>query len=427
MDLTIEGKLYHDGAFEHGCIGIDKGKIVAIKKILKADRHIDVGTSLLLPAGIDLHVHFRDPGFTQKEDFSTGSQAAAFGGISCVFDMPNTKPATTSIQALKEKTSVASEKSYVDFGFYAAVCDENIGRIAELSCLCHGFKIFLGSSTHALKLSSQHLGVALMEINRTGKLCLFHAEDEQCLKTHEDVECTLIDHLRCRAAECEEAALRHIMNSSVGLSSPLHICHLSSCDGFEMLRKRSANISVGVTPHHLFFDVNTFKLHQTFYKVNPPIRSSFDRETLWYGVNHGLIDVLESDHAPHTKEEKLVDFATAPSGLPGVETMYPVFLSAMKNRQITLDNLLRLLCERPAQILGLPKGKIEVGRDADLIVVDMKKTEPIRAENLHSKCGWTPFEGLPAIFPSMMFIRGELVRDAQELLVKPGFGTCVGV
>jgi dihydroorotase len=104
------------------------------------------------------------------------------------------------------------------------------------------------------------------------------------------------------------------MNSSVGLSSPLHICHLSSCDGFEMLRKRSANISVGVTPHHLFFDVNTFKLHQTFYKVNPPIRSSFDRETLWYGVNHGLIDVLESDHAPHTKEEKLVDFATAPSG-----------------------------------------------------------------------------------------------------------------
>ncbi|MBN1860157.1 MAG: dihydroorotase [Candidatus Thermoplasmatota archaeon] len=427
MDLTIEGKLYHDGAFEHGCIGIDKGKIVAIKKILKTDHHIDVGNSLLLPAGIDLHVHFRDPGFTHKEDFSTGSQAAAFGGISCVFDMPNTKPATTSIQALKEKIRVASEKSYVDFGFYAAVCDENIGRIAELSSLCNGFKIFLGSSTHALKLSSQHLRVALMEINRTGKLSLFHAEDEHCLKTHKDVEHTLIDHLRCRAAECEEAAIRHIQNSSQSLSSPLHICHLSSCDGFEMLRKKLGNMSVGVTPHHLFFDVNALKSNQTFYKVNPPIRSSFDRETLWYGVNHGLIDVLESDHAPHTKEEKLVDFDTAPSGVPGVETMYPVFLSAMKNKQISLDNLLGLLCERPAQILRLPKGKVEVGRDADLIVVDMKKTEPITAEHLHSRCGWTPFEGFPAIFPSLMFIRGEKVIDSKELLVKPGFGTCVGV
>jgi dihydroorotase len=427
MDLTIEGKLYYNGTFEQGCLGIEQGKIVAIKKILKTDNHINVGNNLILPAGIDLHVHFRDPGFTHKEDFSTGSQAAAFGGISCVFDMPNTQPQTTSKQALKEKTQVASEKSYVDFGLYAAVSDENIGRLAEISPFCSGFKIFLGGSTHSLQLSTKNLRVALLETNRTKKITLIHAEDEHCLKTHEDQESNLVDHLRCRSAECEETAIRNILNNSPGLSSPIHICHLSSCEGFEMLRKKPNHVSVGVTPHHLFFDVHCLNTKQTLYKVNPPIRSSFDRDTLWYGVNNKLIDVFESDHAPHTGEEKTVEFNDAPSGLPGVETMYPLLLTAMKKEQIKLSTLLTLLCERPAQLLNLPKGKIEVGRDADFIVVDLKKTETITAEKLHSKCGWTTFEGFPAIFPSTVFIRGEKAIDDHQMFVKQGFGKFVGV
>jgi len=427
MDLTIEGKLYHNGTFEQGCLGIEQGKIVAIKKSLKTDNHINVGNNLILPAGIDLHVHFRDPGFTHKEDFSTGSQAAAFGGISCVFDMPNTQPQTTSKQALKEKTQVASEKSYVDFGLYAAVSDENIGRLAEISPFCSGFKIFLGGSTHSLQLSTKNLRVALLETNRTKKITLIHAEDEHCLKTHEDQETNLVDHLRCRSAECEETAIRNILNNSPGLSSPIHICHLSSCEGFELLRTKPNHVTVGVTPHHLFFDVHTLNTKQTLYKVNPPIRSSFDRDTLWYGVNNKLIDIFESDHAPHTGEEKNVEFNDAPSGLPGVETMYPLLLTAMKKEQIKLSTLLTLLCERPAQLLNLPKGKIEVGRDADFIVVDLKKTETITAEKLHSKCGWTPFEGFPAIFPSTVFIRGEKVIDDHQMFVKQGFGKFVGV
>jgi len=427
MDLTIEGKLYHNGTFEQGCLGIQQGKIVAIKKSLKTDNHFNVGNNLILPAGIDLHVHFRDPGFTYKEDFSTGSQAAAFGGISCVFDMPNTQPQTTSIQTLKEKTQIASEKSYVDFGLYTGVSDENIGRLAEISPFCSGFKIFLGGSTHSLQLSTQNLRIALLETNRTKKITLIHAEDEHCLKTHKDIENNLVDHLRCRSAECEETAIRTIINNSHNLSSPIHICHLSSCGGFEMLRKKPHNISVGVTPHHLFFDVHTLDTKPAYYKVNPPIRSSFDRDTLWYGVNHKLIDIFESDHAPHTEEEKNVAFNDAPSGLPGIETMYPLFLAVIKKEQITLGTLLTLLCEKPAQLINLPKGKIEVGRDADFIVVDMKKTETITAEKLHSKCGWTPFEGFQGIFPSMMFIRGEKVIDDHHILVKQGFGKSVGV
>jgi dihydroorotase len=427
MDLTIEGKIYHNGTFEQGCLAIEQGKIVAIKKTLTTEPNLNVGNHLILPTGIDLHVHFRDPGFTHKEDFSTGSQAAAFGGISCVFDMPNTQPQTISKQTLKEKTQIASEKSYVDFGLYAAVTDENVGRLAELSRFCSGFKIFLGSSTNSLGLSTQNLRVALLETNRTKKITLIHAEDEHCLKTHEDRENNLVDHLRCRSAECEETSLRDILNNSHGLSSPIHICHLSSCEGFEMIRKRPNNISVGVTPHHLYFDVQALNTKQTFYKVNPPIRSSFDRDTLWYGVHNKLIDIFESDHAPHTEEEKNVDFNSAPSGLPGVETQYPLLLSAMKKGHLNLDTLLALLCEHPAQLLNIPKGKIEVGRDADFIVVDMKKTEPITAEKLHSKCGWTPFEGFPAIFPSMTFIRGVKVIEDHQILVKKGFGMSAGV
>jgi dihydroorotase len=427
MDLTIEGKIYHNEAYEQGCLAIQQGKIIAIKKTLKSDNHLDVGNNLILPAGIDLHVHFRDPGYIHKEDFSTGSQAAVFGGISCVFDMPNTQPPTTNAQALKEKRQIAGRKSYVDFGLYAAVSDENLGRITELSPLCNGFKIFLGSSTHSLQLSKQNLRVALLETNRTKKITLLHAEDEHCLKIHEDKENNLVDHLRCRSAECEETAIRTILNNTQNLSSPIHICHLSSCEGFEMLRKRPSNISVGVTPHHLFFDVHSLNTKQTFYKVNPPIRSSFDRDTLWYGVNNKLIDIFESDHAPHTEEEKNVTFNDAPSGLPGVETMYPLMLAAVKKEQITLDTLLALLCERPAQLVNVPKGKIEVGRDADFIVVNMKKTEAITAERLHSKCGWTSFEGFQGTFPSMMFIRGERVIDDRQMLVKQGFGTSVGV
>jgi len=426
MDLTIEGTLYRNSAFEQGCLGVENGKIVAIKKILKADRHLNVGGSLLLPAGIDMHVHFRDPGFTAKENFSTGSLSAAFGGISCVCDMPNTDPQTSTVEALMEKTKLASAKSYVDFGLYAGVTDENLGRLRELSTSCIGYKIYLGSSTHSLQLSSQNLGVALRETARTKKITLIHAEDERCLKTHQDTEKNLIDHVRCRPAECEEAAVRHVITETTHLSSTVHLCHVSSCESLEMLRSRPKSLTVGVTPHHLFFDVHKISSNQTYYKVNPPIRSSFDKDALWTGVASGVIDVCESDHAPHTLEEKQREFNDAPSGLPGVESMYPLLLATVKKERLSFARLLSLLCERPAQLLNLPKGRLEVGLDADLIVVDFKQPEPLKAEQLHSKCGWTPFEGFPVIMPSRVFIRGEPVIENHEMLVKQGFGKNIG-
>jgi len=422
MDLTIEGKAYINGSFESCCIGVSQGKICAIKKTLKGDEHLSFGKKLILPAGIDLHVHFRDPGFVHKEDFSTGSKAAAFGGITCVYDMPNTKPQTNTVRTILEKTNIAKKKSFVDFGIYAAATDNNGPYINEMSKHCSGFKIFLGSTTNSLHLSGQKLKETVHAVSQTNKITLVHAENEPCLEKHKTTEHSLKDHLLCRPSECEEQAIKDVLDASRGFSSRIHICHLSSCDGFELLRKKPKNVSVGVTPHHLFFDVNNINSEQSLYKVNPPVRSHFDRETLWYGVKNDVIDVLESDHAPHTLDEKKKDFNIVPSGVPGVETMYPLFLAEVKKGNLSFNQLISLLCERPAEIMDIPKGKIEVGRDADFIIIDYKETTTVKSKNLHSKCGWSPFEGMPAIFPTAVFMRGEKLIEEQNILVKQGFG-----
>ena len=426
MDLTIEGKAYVDGDFQDCCVGVTDGKISAIKKILKGDKHYKFGHKLILPAGIDLHVHFRDPGMTHKEDFSTGSMAAAFGGISCVFDMPNTIPQTTNPQALSDKIDLAKKKSFVDFGIYAGVTNDNIKRIADLGKQCSGFKIYMGSTTNSLQIDTINLKQAFKEIVSTNKPVLIHAEDDACLDGHSIKENNLADHLRSRPSKCEEKAISDVIEATRGINLKVHICHLSSYAGLELLKNRTENISCGATPHHLLFGIEKNTRSQTHYKVNPPIRTSFDREALFDGIRTGLVDIIESDHAPHTLEEKDVEFDDAPSGIPGVETMFPLFLYLAKEGKLPFQRLIHLVCEKPAEILGIPKGKLEVGRDADFIVVDIKKTCKIKSENLHSKCEWSPFENWPAIFPTHIFIQGEKLIEDQEMLGREGFGRFVG-
>lgn len=422
MDLTIEGKAFINGSFQHCCIGIENGRIISIKKNLKADTHHTYTNKLILPAGIDIHVHFRDPGYSYKEDFKTGSQAAVFGGISCVFDMPNTNPPTTTKKALIQKIRNAENKSYTDFGLYAGITPHNLEYIRDFSHFCSGFKIFLGNTTNSLNLPSDLLSSAFQKASTINKPVLIHAEEQACLEKNKIIENNLKDHVLSRPSLCEQKAIQQVLEKNSPYSTPVHICHLSSCDGFELLRNKKKNISVGTTPHHLLFDIDSITMRQPFYKVNPPIRSHFDKETLWYAVNNNLIDVIESDHAPHSFDEKNVDFDTAPSGIAGVETMYPVFLAKVKQGQMTMNTLVSLLCERPAQLMNLSKGKIQVGYDADVIVIDYKKTTPIRAEKLHSKCNWTCYEGFPSIFPSVVYIRGKKIIDDCELIEKPGSG-----
>jgi len=426
MDLVIEGKAFINNAFEQCCIGIENGIIIEIKKIIKGDNKLDFGNKLILPAGVDIHVHFRDPGMTNKEDFFTGSTAAAFGGVTCVFDMPNTIPQTTNVQTIADKINSAENKSLVDFGIYAGITNSNLNNIESLSKSSSGFKIYLGTSTNSLKFNKVNLREALQQISKTEKSVLFHAEDEEILTKNKGIENNLTDHLRVRPSVCEETSIKDILLASQRLNLKIHICHLSSLEGLEILKSRSNNITCGVTPHHILLSVEKNIGSQTFYKVNPPLRSSFDKESLFNAVRNGIIDVIESDHAPHTKEEKDTEFNEAPSGLPGVETMFPLFLYLAKKEKISFQRVISLLCRRPAEILDIPKGKIEIGKDADFIVVDYKDETKIRADCLHSKCGWTPFEDWPAIFPSHVFIRGEKLIEDSTIQVEQGFGKFVG-
>lgn len=426
MDLSVEGKIYINGTFERACIGIENGKIVEIKKILKTEEHYNFGNKLVLPAGVDVHVHFRDPGMTHKEDFFTGSLAAVFGGISCVFDMPNNVPPTDNITCLADKISIGNSKSVVDFGLYACVTNKNIDEIERLSKKCNGFKVYLGSSTLSLLFDKKNLSSVLDKVSTIGKPVLFHAEDEECLIKHKRVEKNLSDHLNGRPAVCEETAIREVLSVSQGFATKIHICHVSSCDALEVLKKHPGNVSFGVTPHHSLLNVEKNLGFQSFYKVNPPIRTSFDKESLFNAVKNGFADVLESDHAPHTRNEKDVDFNDAPSGVPGVETMYPLFLYLVKKDFLSYHRLVSVLCTRPAELIGVSKGHIEKGFDADFIIVDLRNECRVKAEYLHSRCGWTPFEDWPAVFPESVFIRGEKVIDDYEIQVNPGFGRFVG-
>ncbi len=427
MDTIVEGNVYINNKFEKCCIGIEKGKIKKIKKNLKGDKHFNFGRKIILPAGVDLHVHFRDPGLTNKEDFFTGSLSAVFGGISCVFDMPNTKPETTTVRSLVEKTRNIQRKSLVDFGLYSAITNNNLKNITELSKHCHGFKIFLGDTTGSIKIDEKYLKQTLAETNKLNKVTFFHAENQKCLDAHKREVKNLKEHLKRRPSECEEIAIKIILDSVKQTNSKIHICHLSSIDGYELIKNQQNNISTGVTPHHLFFDIKNTKLKDTFYKVNPPIRSNYDRESLWQGIKNGIINILESDHAPHTQEEKRNDFNTAPSGIPGVETMYPLFLAAVKNDQLSFQRLISLICENPAKIMKIPKGRIQTGYDADIITIDFDNLVKIKADKLHYKCGWTPFEDFKAIFPSDVFIRGQKVVENSELIVNKGFGEKVNL
>ena len=425
MDLTVEGNIYTNNAFQHCCIGIENGIITSIKKQLKGNQYLRFPNALILPAGIDLHVHFRDPGGTHKEDFSSGTQAAAYGGITCIFDMPNTRPPTTTRRSLLKKEQTGIAKSYIDFGLYAMITDSNIGTLSELSPHCAGFKLYMGETTDTSGLDAKHLSAIFKATMETTKRTAIHAEDRSCLQRSKADENSLKDHLSTRPASCEEQAIQQVLDAHTHHSSPLHICHLSSCEGFELLRKKPSSISIGVTPHHLLFDVDMISQNQTYFKVNPPLRTHFDREMLWYGLQHGLIDVIESDHAPHTLEEKSMAFDEAPSGIPGVETMYPLFLSQANKKILSYNRVVQLLCERPAELMNIPKGKIAVGYDADFIVISPKASKKIASDDLHSKCGWTPYESMNALFPSHVFLRGEPLIEEGELVAKQGTGSLI--
>ena len=407
MDLVIEGKVLLASGLSECCIGIEGGKIKSIAKTLgRSDKRLDHSGLIIMPAGIDLHVHFRDPGMTRKEDFGTGSAAAACGGVSYILEMPNTKPPTRTLSDLKEKIAMASNKSYVDFGI-AALLDEgtDVSKIAELAS---AFKIYLGETTGGLGISATILKTVLSKASDCGAPVFVHAEHIGALP--DTVEKDLDDHDSKRSEESELDAAELVAASKHG-SQKIHLLHATQAGVLSLARK--SNMTAEVTPHHLLLDTNS-RLGP-LGKINPPLRNKSTRMRLWEAFTSGQADTIGSDHSPHTESEKGQDFNSAPSGMPGVETLLPLMLQKVAERKLAIEVLSKCCSSRPAEIIGLNKGKIQVGMDADLIVVDIRKSSKISADRLHYKCGWTPYEGMDAVFPVSTIIRGEEVARDGEL------------
>lgn len=405
MDTVIEGRAWYNDRLEQCCIGIKNGKIVAIKKTLRGEKHYDFNDKIILPGAIDAHVHFRDPGYPNKENFGTGSLAAACGGVTCVFDMPNTNPATTTIDLLREKKDIAARRSYVDFGLFAAVSTHNDIRSMVREAI--GFKMFMGSSTQSILVSEDaDLKRILADIGESGKVLSVHAEDERLIVKQPAQD--LVEHASNRPPQAEAEAIGRL--AQLAGNARVNICHVSSELGLNAMDR--TNFTSEVTPHHMLLDTkfDPAKLG----KVNPPLRSSADRASIFNAFVSGKFKLLASDHAPHTLDDKGQEFNLVPSGVPGVETMMPLMLNLVRKGKLDMGVLMRCCAQNPAKMFGLRKGRIMIGNDADLMVIDSSVKKKICGEELHSKCGWTPFEGWEGIFPEVVFLRGEeLIKDGN--------------
>ncbi len=406
--MIIKGTAYIRGNYENCYIGIEEGKIDFVKKSLKTTKKVKKLEGVILPAGTDLHVHFRDPGMTEKEDFYTGSVSAACGGITTVMDMPNTDPLTDSYSRLKEKIKIGEKKSVIDFGLYGLLSDD----IEKMSELTQFFKVYMAPSTGAESLEREELADLLRRADSNDCSVAFHCEDRELFD--KIPEQNLDGYNEHRPLKSELKAIESL-NDLPGKDK--YICHMTST---ESLKRVNRNGYTGeITPHHLLLSVEA--LLGPYGKVNPPLRKDTERYRLWEAFERGKIEIVSSDHAPHQEEEK-EDFEEAPSGVPGVETLYPLLLNMVARGNVSMSTVVESVALNPAERLGLKKGRVEEGHRADLMTIDFRESEPVESENLHHKCGWTPFEGFQAIFPRTVMSKGEIIVEDKEFVGKKGGG-----
>lgn len=401
--LVLKGRAFFRGRLEDLSVGIEDGRIVAIKKLLRGEREVDYGDALLLPGGIDLHVHLREPGAEHKEDVSSGTRSAALAGVTTVVDMPNTDPPVTTPMALADKAARVRGRAHVDYGLYAA--PRSAGAVARLLDAT-AFKVYLAETTGGLEVEEDTARDVFQAAGEAVKLVAVHAEDPREFGPKEATSLAGHDRSRPKAAEVSAIKRLHVLRGD----GPLHIAHVTCVDALDAV---PPGATTEATPHHLLLDAA--RPLGPFGKVNPPLRSPADREALWQAFVRGRVDVLASDHAPHTREEKEeAAFSEAPAGVPGVGTGLPVLLRIVKSGDLPLERFIAATATRPAEILRVEKGVLDVGREADLQVVDPRRIERVTAKRARTKCGWTPFEGFEGIFPRAVYVRGELVVDDGE-------------
>lgn len=423
-DLLIKGAtiVNHDGEGVRD-LAIKDGRIAALGRLgsAKAADTLDAKGLHILPGVIDTQVHFREPGLTHKEDLETGSRAAVAGGVTAVFEMPNTNPLTTTAELLAQKVAAAKNRMFCDFAFFAGGTRENVADIPQLEKLegSAGIKVFMGSSTGNLLVDDKpSLEKIIAKISRRAS---FHAEDEDRLKARMDLRRPgdPSSHPVWRDEEAALLATKRLVCLAEKYGKRVHVLHISTAEEMDFLKDHKEFATVEVTPHHLTLaGPECYERLGTYVQMNPPVRDARHRDAIWAALSSGVVDVLGSDHAPHTREEKDHAYPASHSGMTGVQTLVPVMLDHVNAGRLSLQRFVDLTSHGPQRLFGIRgKGRIAVGYDADLTIVDLKRKHTITNAWIESRVGWTPYDGVSVTgWPAGTFVRGRKVMWEGEII-----------
>jgi len=439
VDLLVKGGMIATSrGLLKACIAIENGVIVSVCKepmAPKADEILHVEEKIVMPGVIDAHAHIHDRKFAYKEDFETGSKAASAGGVTTFIDMPLTSPVDNKERVL-EKVRAGEKLSHVDFSLHAGMMNEkNIENIPEI--VADGVRSFKVFTCAPYGVSDETILHILEMAREHDSIVNFHAENDEIIsRMHRIMESQgrmdPLAHHEARPNLAEQEAVTRVISFAKLVDEDIHISHMSTRQALRSVwsaKNEGVRVTAETCPHYLFFTKQDVQRLGPYLKVNPPLRSDEDVAALWSGLKKGVVDIITSEHAPGTREEKEVGWSNiweAWGGIPSVETMLPLLLSeGINKRRLTLPDICRVLCENPTRIFGLygKKGDIALGFDADLVVVDLNLEKKVSAERLHYKVNWTPYEG--SIFkgwPVTTIVRGQVVYDGESVVGKPGYG-----
>jgi dihydroorotase len=428
--VLINGAVVNQDGIGVRDIGVRDGRIAEIGDLSRAgaSERIDCRGLHILPGVIDSQVHFREPGLVHKEDLETGSRAAVLGGVTAVFEMPNTDPLTTSANALADKLARAKGRMHCDFAFWVGGTHDNVADIPELERLpgAAGIKVFMGSSTGRLLVADDEGVLAILK--QTRRRAAFHSEDEARLNERKTLR-VAGDPSSHPVWRDEIAALRsteRLIRLARQSGAQVHVLHISTREEMEFLANAKDVASCEATPHHLTLSAEDYPRLKTKIQMNPPVRAPEHRDAIWRGLEQGVIDVLGSDHAPHTLEEKAKPYPESPSGMTGVQTLVPIMLDHVNAGRLSLQRFVDLTSAGPQRLFGIVgKGRIAAGYDADFTIVDLKRSETIRDSWIASRSRWTPYDGKTVTgWPIGTIVRGRRVMWEGDLTT-PSTGVAV--
>ena len=420
--IIKNGSCYIGGKFQNTDVALSGNKIKKIGKIsLNSTNVFDASGKVVLPGVIDTQVHFREPGANDAENLESGSRAAVAGGVTSVFEMPNTNPPTSTFKEFNNKLSAAKNRMFCNYAFYFGATPDNMKELASVNTLegCCGVKLFAGSSTGNL-LVSKEKDIEKV-ISNSSKIISVHSEDENILLSRKKFikEGDVSSHPVWRNEECALESTKRVVGIAEKYKKKIHILHITTKQEIDFFSKKRDNVTFEITPQHLtLFAPDCYEKLKTFSQMNPPIRTKDHHDKLWEAVKNSLVSTIGSDHAPHTKEEKNRKYPLSPSGMPGVQTLLPVMLDHVNKGKLKIEQLIKLVCENPCDLFGIKnKGYIKENYDADLTIVDMNKEVVIKDSWIESKCGWTPFNNYKVKgFPVATIVNGEIVMENNKIL-----------